>query len=208
MTPHTWWIFVVAVFFVSGAPGPNMIHVMTRSVRFGMTRSIATMAGCLTALVVVVLVSFAGVASFLIAAPGCFEVARLFGVAYLFYLGLKAWLGAGAAVAELSEVGQTFISTANLFRDGFLVSVSNPKLLLFATAFLPQFIDRNAPYGLQISILTVTFASIEWAWYLIYGASGHAISLHLMKSSLRKTFDRLTGGLFIGFGMALLASRP
>ena len=116
MTPHTWWIFVVAVFFVSGTPGLNMIHVMTRSVRFGLARSIATMAGCLTALVLVVLASCAGVASFLIAAPGCFEAVRLFGVAYLIYLGLKAWRGASAPVAEPCAVGQASFSAGDLFR--------------------------------------------------------------------------------------------
>ncbi|RZM30957.1 MAG: LysE family translocator, partial [Sphingomonas sp.] len=53
MTLHTWWLFTGAVFLLCGTPGPNMLHILSRSVELGMKRSVAAMAGCLLALVLV-----------------------------------------------------------------------------------------------------------------------------------------------------------
>ncbi|MCJ2105156.1 hypothetical protein MKK70_07125 [Methylobacterium sp. E-041] len=53
MNPQTWALFLCAVFLLSGTPGPNMLHVMTRSLRFGLGASLFAMAGCLSAVVLV-----------------------------------------------------------------------------------------------------------------------------------------------------------
>lgn len=71
MTLHAWTVFLVAVILLCGTPGPNMLHVMTRSMTFGARRSLAAMAGCLTALVLVLAASAAGVAALLTAWRGC-----------------------------------------------------------------------------------------------------------------------------------------
>jgi len=208
MTLHTWWLFVAAVFFLCGTPGPNMIHVMTSSVRFGLRRSIAVMLGCVTALIIVSSVSAAGLAALLIASPGLFEVLRYFGVAYLVYLGIKTWREDHAAVDTASQIKQASMSTGALFRGGFLISLSNPKLLLFATAFLPQFVDKSAAQAPQFLILVATFSAMELFWYGLYGVGGQSLTAYMSRSALKRLFNRVTGGLFIGFGFALLGVRP
>jgi len=91
MTLHTWWLFTAAVFLLSGTPGPNMLHILSRSVELGLRRSVAAMAGCLLALILILAASAAGLTTLLLALPGAFEVLRYAGVAYLVYLGIKAW---------------------------------------------------------------------------------------------------------------------
>lgn len=211
MSVHSWSLFLAAIVLLCGTPGPNMLHVLSRSVDFGVRRSIAAMAGCLLALVGVLAASAVGLTTILLAVPGAFEVLRYGGVAYLLYLGIKAWRHGGAAV-DGGEVPAPRIfvelSPAQLFRSGFLISVSNPKLILFAAAFLPQFVDRDAARAPQFAILVVTFAAVECLWYAIYAIGGRTLSRYLVRPDLRRIFDRVTGGIFIAFGLALLRIRP
>ena len=206
MTLHLWWLFVVAVFLLCGTPGPNMLHVMTRSVAFGARRSIAAMAGCLCALVLVLAASAAGVSALLAAWPRVFDALRYAGVAYLVFLGIKAWRGAGAPVDVGSDALPVAASTRRLFRGGFVIGISNPKLLLLAAAFLPQFVDSGSPQAPQFAILVVTFAVVESFWYGVYALCGRTLARHLRRPALRRGFDRATGGIFIGFGAALLGT--
>jgi threonine/homoserine/homoserine lactone efflux protein len=211
MTLHIWWLFVLAVFVLCGTPGPNMLHIMTRSVRFGMRRSMAAMAGCLTALVTVLCASALGLSAVLMASPRLFDSLRYAGVGYLLYLGVKAWrggdapldVGVGAGVGPLAARA----SAVPLYRGGLVIGFSNPKLLLFATAFLPQFVDRGQPQGPQFAILIATFAVLETIWYAIYAAGGAKLVAYLERPSAMRAFNRVTGGIFIGFGAALLGMR-
>ena len=207
MTLHAWWLFVIAVFLLCGTPGPNMLHVMTRSVAFGARRSIAAMAGCLCALVLALAASAAGVSALLAAWPLVFDALRYAGVAYLIVLGIKAWRGAGAPIDVGSDALPVTMSTGRLFRGGFVIGISNPKLLLFAAAFLPQFVNRASAQAPQFAILVATFAVVECLWYGIYALTGQTLARHLTRPALRRAFDRATGAIFIVFGLALLGVR-
>ncbi|WP_261533358.1 LysE family translocator [Burkholderia multivorans] len=210
MNLHTWWLFVATVFVVSAIPGPNMLLVMTHGARHGLRRSAATMAGCLSALVLMLSVSAAGLGVFLEAWPAMFNALRFAGAAYLIYLGVKAWRASAddvpAADAEPALRHAASASRWALFRNGFLVAGSNPKAILFAAALLPQFINAAEPTLPQFGILVVTFAVIEVSWYLVYASFGTRIGATLKSRSVAKIFNRLTGGLFVGFGamMALV----
>lgn len=208
MTLHTWWLFVVAVFLLSGTPGPNMLHILSRSVELGIKRSVAAMAGCLTALVTVLTASAVGLTTLLMALPGAFEILRYGGVAYLLYLGIKTWC---SEVAPL-DVGENklpaSLPTTALFRGGFIIGISNPKLILFATAFLPQFVNPAAAQAPQFAILVASFSSVECFWYVIYAAGGRSLSHYLVRPYIKRIFNRVTGAIFVGFAALLLKTRP
>jgi threonine/homoserine/homoserine lactone efflux protein len=208
MTLHTWWLFVAAVFLLSGTPGPNMLHILSRSVEIGMKRSVVAMAGCLSAIVLVLAASAAGLTTLLLALPGAFEVLRYAGVAYLVYLGIKAWRSEAAPL----DVGEAplprAVSTLALYRGGFAIGISNPKLILFAAAFFPQFIDPSQPQAPQFATLVATFAVVESLWYGAYAAGGRSLSRYLSRPAVKRAFDRVTGVIFIGFGLALLKVKP
>ncbi|MFN3676225.1 MAG: LysE family translocator [Sphingomonas pseudosanguinis] len=208
MALHTWWLFVGAVFLLSGTPGPNMLHILTRSVDMGLKRSVAAMAGCLSAVVLVLAASAAGLTTLLLALPGPFEVIRYAGVAYLLYLGIKAWR-ADIVPLDVSEaVLPRSLSRTALFRGGFLIGISNPKLILFAVAFLPQFINPARAQVPQFATLVATFAVIEAFWYGVYALGGRSLSRYLAKPAVKRAFHRVTGAIFVGFGLALLRVKP
>lgn len=132
MNLHTWWLFVATVFVVSAIPGPNMLLVMTHGARHGLRRSSATMAGCLTALVLMLSVSAAGLGAVLEAWPAMFNTLRFAGAAYLVYLGVKAWrarVDDAPSAADVETVSRQAAPASRwtLFRNGFLVCGQQPE---------------------------------------------------------------------------------
>jgi threonine/homoserine/homoserine lactone efflux protein len=206
MSLQSWWLFVLMTFLVAATPGPNMLLVMSSSARFGLRAAVATMAGCLMALLTMMSISAAGLGALLHAFPAVFEALRLAGAAYLAYLGVKNWRSPVQQDAH-DALRPTNVTArpAALFRQGLLVAASNPKALLFAAAFFPQFIDAQAAQLPQLTILLATFAVIEIAWYFVYAVSGKRLSVYLQSPSVMRAFNRLTGGVFIGFA-ALMAT--
>ena len=209
MTLQTWWLFVMAVFLLSGTPGPNMLHILQRSVDFGVRLTVEAMAGCLSVLMTILTASAAGLTALLLAIPGAFEVLRWLGTAYLVWLGIKAWRADPTPldVGDDAALADRHLSPAQLFRGGFAISISNPKALLFAAAFFPQFVSAAAPKPPQFAILVLTFAVVECFWYAVYALGGRGLARHLARPALKKWFNRLTGTIFIGFGVLLLRFR-
>jgi threonine/homoserine/homoserine lactone efflux protein len=208
MSVHTWWLFVVVSFFVSATPGPNMLLVLSSSARHGFRASLGTMAGCLATLIAMFAVSAAGLGAVLQTFPALFDALRWAGAAYLAVLGIRCWRSPTAAPAE--EVAGTVPlqgGAGALFRQGVLVAASNPKAILFAAAFLPQFIDPAQPKWPQFGLLLATFAVIEIGWYMVYAGSGRQLSAFLRRATVQRWFNRLTGGVFVGFAVAMAAAR-
>jgi threonine/homoserine/homoserine lactone efflux protein len=206
MTLHSWWLFVMMSFVVSATPGPNMLLVMSSSARHGVRSALAAMAGCMTALMAMMAISAAGLGALLQAFPAVFDTLRWTGAAYLVYLGVKSWRAPALDAASSAPVMPAAHGGA-LFRRGFMVAASNPKAILFAAAFLPQFIAPSQPRLPQFAILLASFALIEGGWYMVYAASGQRIAVHLRRASVLRLFNRLTGGAFVGFGALMAALR-
>lgn len=207
MSLHNWWLFLGVVFLLCGTPGPNMLHVLSRAIRFGVRRSVAAMAGCMSAIALVLALSAAGLSALLIAMPQLFDVMRYAGMAYLVYLGIKSWRGSDAPFDVGAGELPSQLSAAAMFKGGLLIGISNPKLILFAAAFLPQFIDPALPQGPQFAILVATFALVEMFWYGVYAIGGRRLASTLETPRMRRWFNRFTGAVFVGFGVALLKVR-
>ncbi|NVN42330.1 LysE family translocator [Asaia siamensis] len=208
MTMQTWWLFVVTVFFISATPGPNMMHALSRSVQVGFRRSTAAMAGCISALFLALVLSMVGIGAVLAAMPRLFDVIRYAGAAYLVYLGIKAWRSGDDATDTTSSGGSESRASAwSLYRNGFLVGISNPKLLLFAAAFFPQFIDHHKPVLPQFGILLVTYLFSDTLWLSVYGIGGHSLSRFLSRRPVRRAFNRLTAIVFVAFGVVILRAK-
>ena len=205
MSLHVWWLYVTAVFLISATPGPNMLHVMTQSIHHGPRRAVATMAGLMSAILLCLIASALGLGALLKASPRLFDILRYAGVAYLLWLGIKAWR---APVGDAGEVGATRgRSLRALYGTGLLTGLSNPKLIIFAAALFPQFIDTDRPFAVQLAILIISFVAIEFGWQCVYALGGVKLARWLAPANRQRLFNRGTGLMFIGFGGALLGAR-
>ena len=208
MSFQTWWLFVVMTFVVSATPGPNMLLVMSHGARSGLRAAVLTMAGCRSALLCMMSLSAAGLGALLTHFPMGFDALRYLGAAYLAYLGYKLWASAtGPAEAVEAPHDEGSRSGASFYRQGLAVAASNPKAIVFSAAFFPQFIHPDRPALFQFGVLMLTFTVIEVSWYLIYALSGHKLSRFLQQSRVLRNFNRVTGGVFIGFA-GLMALSP
>ncbi len=207
MNTHSWWAFFITTFLICGAPGPNMLMMLSSSVRYGLRLTFFTMAGSFLAIVTAITVSVAGVGALLKASPVLFEILRYIGAGYLAYLGYQAWTAPVSAGEEQEQMMVTTTSPLKNFCRGFMVSISNPKALLFAAAFFPQFIDPNLPQLPQFLVLLATFSVAEVGWYMVYAMGGNTLSAYLGQHSVKSAFNKLTGGVFGAFGIGILFSR-
>lgn len=211
MTLSTWWLFILMTFVVSATPGPNMLLIMSVSARHGVRASVVAMLGCMTALLAMMSISAAGMGAVLQSSPQVFEALRLAGAAYLAYLGIKVWrapvqdASTAPAADGTPQAAAPVIKTGAIYREAFLVAASNPKAILFAAAFFPQFIHADSPQFPQFAILLATFTVIEVTWYFVYAVSGKRLSVYLQRAAVMKAFNRITGGVFVGFA-ALMAT--
>jgi threonine/homoserine/homoserine lactone efflux protein len=208
MTLHTWLLYLGAVVLISCTPGPNVLYVTTRSIRFGVGTALIGTAGCLLVLVIMLVGSAAGLSAVLAAAPAAFTVLKYLGAAYLIFLGVMMWRMPDEP--EESPVAAAPRGTSNvaIFRGGFLVGISNPKLLIFAAAFFPQFIAPSAPWGPQFAVLVATFIAVELSFYVVYAVTARRLTDHLLRGVWRRRVNRAGGVIFMTFGAALLRYKP
>ena len=208
MTLATFWLYLGAVGLISCTPGPNVLYVTTRSIRFGFGASMIGMAGCLSALAVMLTASVAGVSAFMLAVPAAFTALKYAGAAYLIFLGIQTWRAPVMPPLPDAASPRETASRFALFRGGFLCGISNPKLLVFAAAFFPQFIAQDAPWAPQFALLVATFLAVESLFYVIYALTGRRLAGRLMEVTWQRRINRVSGVIFMGFGGALLRYRP
>jgi len=201
MSVNIWLAYVAAVFVISGTPGPNMLLSLTHGIHHGLARTASTMAGLLSGLAIILSVSIGGLGAVLVASATAFEVIKYAGAGYLVYLGIRVWRT--AATRLVTESRPLAATGWARYRTGVLVSLSNPKAILFCVAFFPQFIDRRQALAPQASILLITFAVIETCWMLIYAGGGARLAAWLQEGNRMRWFNRASGGVFVGAGVLL-----
>ncbi|WP_040758023.1 LysE family translocator [Vibrio scophthalmi] len=203
MSLETWTLYLVAVLILTASPGPSSLLCMTKGVTQGFRMGVYTALGSLTAITVILTLSFTGLGLVIASSELTFNIIKYTGAAYLIYLGIKA-ISSKEQEYQLGEEQETpEQAPVKHYISGFIVGSSNPKAILFFTALFPQFIDPNAPLLAQYIIFTATFMIMEFSWLAIYALLGAKSSNWLFAKGRAKLFNRVTGGVFIGAGTLL-----
>lgn len=194
--------FVAAVTALMLIPGPNVALIVANSVAYGPKFGLLTVAGASSAMVVQLGLTALGMTQVLGTLGVWFAWLRWVGVIYLVYLGITQWR---APAIDLTKTRPEPKSVRAIYLRAVLVSLTNPKTLLFYGAFFPQFVAMDHDPGAQIAELSVTFLTVavlvDGGWAL---AAGHARGLLGSRGRLR---NRLSGGFLIGAGAALALAR-
>jgi threonine/homoserine/homoserine lactone efflux protein len=206
MIEVTWLLFVVTSLVLIATPGQDMILVMSRSVAQGARAGIATAAGVSLGLVGHTVLATLGLGAILRTSEWLFLALKLFGAAYLVYLGV----GLLRSKAEtLALAGGAPRSLPRLFLDGALSNVSNPKIAIFYFAFLPQFVEPGAAHPtLAVFVLGLVFAGLT---FVVKGPVG--LFAGLLSNWLRARpkvlawLYRSSGAILIGLGVRLAFER-
>jgi threonine/homoserine/homoserine lactone efflux protein len=205
LTTYSLYLAAVAVLVLS--PGPTMLTCMTTALNKGRSSALAAVVGSISAVVGVMTLSALGLGALLAASELAFTVIKVIGALYLIWLGIKTFCSNVEAVdikrAE-TDGGQRLRSH---YVRGFLVGCSNPKAILFFTAFFPQFLNPIEPFIPQYSILAITFIAFEFSVLAMCAFGVSAIAPILRSQWHMRWINKVTGGLFATMGGLLLLSR-
>lgn len=201
MELHLFLTFVVATTIMIALPGPSVLLTVAHSISFGWQRALATVTGATLGIAVQLLVAAIGLTSLLDGVAAAFEWLRWGGAAYLVYLGIRQWRNAN----EPLEVDTSSMTRTSLFIQGVVVTIPNPKSLIFIAAFIPQFIDIARPIGLQFTFIMPTFLLITFTVTSVWALGAGKISGYLQSRQAFQSIFRAAGGFMIisGIGLAL-----
>lgn len=196
--------FVLASVLLILFPGQSVMLTISHSLTWGVRLGLLSVAGAIAAVAVQLVALAIGLSSVLALAAQWFEVIRWAGVAYLLFLGVQQL----RATPDVDPDGTTAPgSPAGLFWQGFIVSLLNPKSLLFYAAFFPHFIETEAAAAPQLFILSATFLVIAGGLTAMYAALAHQVGGYFRGSAGARLRNRLTGTILIGAGVVLALAR-
>lgn len=199
MPLDTWLLFLAACVGLSLSPGPNGLLALTHGALHGRRKTLFTIFGGALGFVVIIALSMFGIGALIKSSIVWLTVLKWVGGAYLVWLGIQVWRSPPIAV-DL-PVGGGGRSGWSLFRQGALSAATNPKGLLFFSAFLPLFIDPQRSLLLQFAIMAGTFVMTE-----VITEYGLALAAHRIRPWLGRVgrqFNRVCGGIFVAIGAAL-----
>ena len=182
--------FLAASALLFAKPGPAMSVIVANSIGQGARGGLVTVAGNVIGFVLLISLVTLGLAWIAEVMKTWFDWIRLGGAAFLFYLGAtRLWYAGKAGLLGPQPTGR-------LFRDGFLVAVANPEVILFLAAFLPPFVDPTRPAVPQLSILGVTFIVVSAIFGSVLAVSA-AQARHFLSGERLVWLDRISGGLLV-----------
>lgn len=205
--------FAMAGWLLNLTPGPDVLYILTNSLRGGWRTGLVAGLGITSGCMVHVLTAALGVSALLTASATAFTVLKWLGAGYLIWIGLRALRShAPDAPTDLQALARDLprASLRSVFLGGFWTNVLNPKVALFFLAFLPQFIAQDASNkSLAFLALGMLFilnsipVNAGWAMFAAWMARHDSVQRGM------RWLDKAAGTMFIVFGIRLaLADRP
>jgi len=209
---HQLLMFIVAGWLLNLTPGPDVLYIVTQSIRSGVRAGMVAALGIVTGCMVHVLAAALGVGALLATSASAFAVLKWVGAGYLMWMGVKLLRARGTALLlpHAEQAVREPPRWGRIFRQGFLTNVLNPKVALFFLAFVPQFIAPGTAHtaavflwlGLLFNVNSLPI-NLGYAW-LAGWASRRIGAVH----NAMHWMDRAAGVMFIGFGLRLALSDP
>lgn len=204
------WTFLSGVIVIILLPGPNSLFVLKTSISRGAQSAWPALAAVLLGDALLILLAYLGVASLLLASPELFRWVRYLGAAYLLYLGVQILLSLRqhkASTSADSTITNTTNNTAgSVFRKSLLLSLTNPKAILFYLSFFIQFIDYSyQPAWLPYLMLALVLELVSFCYLAVLIYAGRAIAGFFRHQPLAaRAGNLLLGLLFSAFAIRLV----
>ncbi len=194
--------FVVAIVVFLAIPGPGNLALITSTGKGGVRAGLAAAAGLIAADQVLMWAAVAGVAALLAANPAVFHAVQWLGAGYL------AWLGVKMLTARPGSAPVLHIEPRRYFRQGAIITLLNPKAIVFYMAFFPLFVDPARHQGLPtFGVMAATIAVLTFLYSLAVVLLTHHLAERMRASpAIAQWLERVAGVFLVGFGIKLAAS--
>lgn len=198
MELQTLLLFVIASLSINLIPGPDVIYIVSNTMAGKMKMGLRAAMGLGLGYFIHTLAAVFGLSAIIVSSAFAFSVVKYLGAAYLLYLGVSALKNAYAGKSTIS-VNASEAKTKNVFKQGVMVAVLNPKVALFFLSFLPQFIDANsAAPEMQLLTLGILFSVTATVCNLSYAIAGSWLFSSPSSQRFTRGLEATSGLLLVG----------
>lgn len=200
-------IFIISSIILSVTPGSDTFYVLGNSIssgrKVGVMSALGTSTGCILHTVMAAL----GLSVILAKSAIAFNIVKYLGAVYLIFLGIRTLMSKTSLLAKENKNEKK--SIRQIFLQGAMIDVLNPKVALFFLAFLPQFINPNTSYGIiPFLLLGFTYIIVATIWCIMLAIFSSSISRKLSEiKGMHGFVNKFTGIIFIGLGLNLLTAK-
>jgi threonine/homoserine/homoserine lactone efflux protein len=199
--------FLITALVIILIPGPSVVFAIGRTLALGRSSGLVTVVANATGTSVWVIGTAFGLYGLVSALPWLLEVIKIGGVLYLGYLGYKTVRGASKQHANITNSSNEKKPLGQIFREGFLVGLSNPKTAVFFTAVLPQFINTAGNFVIQFLLLGGLFELIGTLSDAMYVLAAAAVRDWILNEPKRlQTIVTVGGFMILGVSVWLLVN--
>ena len=203
MTIDIYLAYVVTCAIICVIPGPTIILVLSKAIAHGRKSVIPLIIGVVAGDITSITFSLMGLGAIMAASAALFSIFKWIGATYLIYLAIKMWLAKPSETKPANE--KSILSKNDFFKNAYIVTALNPKSIAFFVAFLPQFVQADAPKLPQFVLLAATFVIVATVNVTLYAVFAGELREKLMKSSVQKWFHALGGTALFGAGVLTAA---
>jgi threonine/homoserine/homoserine lactone efflux protein len=199
--------FVISGLLLNLYPGQDTMYIVSRGVSQGRKAGILSVLGISSGGLIHTLLAGLGLSSILAASGTAFYAVKMTGAVYLIYLGVRIVLSQRAVLSTETYLAQQ--TGLQIYKQGLLTNLLNPKVALFFLSFLPQFVDSESNYGpLSFIFLGSIFLCTGTIWCMVIALFSASISEKIKKNAKITHFvEKITGILFIGIGLNLIKDK-
>ena len=184
-------------------PGPAVMLTLNNAMQRGLIKTLAGVFGVALAILLVAIISASSLGIVLATSAFAFNVVKIAGAVYLIYLGVKMFRSKAKTNAHVAAQQNSLL---RCFMEGFFISISNPKAVIFFMSIFPQFINLNEAYAPQFILLSLTFSCLVIVIHTVYALGATYAKSKLASEKGSAILNKVSGGVFVGFGVGLAAS--
>ena len=199
------WTYLVGLFFIIIAPGPNSLYVLRTGVVRGIGPGYKAALGVFVGDAILIFCAYLGIASLIRTTPLLFTLVRYLGALYLLYLGVKIlhanFVARKAGQASVMDPGERY------FTKALTLSLTNPKAIFFFLSVFPQFIEPGQAYWPQFLLLVLSYSALVVLIHCAYALGAQGARRWLASERGGRLVNRAAALTFMGFGAALALAR-
>ncbi|KAA1422626.1 LysE family translocator [Mumia zhuanghuii] len=202
--------FAIASALLIMIPGPSVLFTISRAMVLGRRAALVNVVGNATGAAVQIVAVAAGLGALVAQSVAAYTVVKWVGAAYIVYLGIQA-IRHRRAGEEAVEITRSVTKTSRVYREGFVVGITNPKTIVFLVAVLPQFVARElGAVPAQMLVLGAVFIAIALCFDSLWALGAGAARDWFARSPSRMQRLRAAGGtIMVGLGVSIAAGgRP
>lgn len=190
-------LFIPTFFLVSITPGMCMTLAMTLGMSIGIRNTLWMMWGELLGVALVAVAAVIGVSAIMLKFPQVFSVLKLLGAIYLLYVGFNMWRSQGKLALTNKTQGTITVNRWQLFSQGLVTAIANPKGWAFMVSLLPPFINPELALPVQLSVLIAVILISEFSCMMLYATGGKTIGKLLTQEGNVKLLNKISGALMM-----------